>query len=267
MDLTEQINQLEKVDNGNSNKVFTMYLNTDPSDPEQQAGEWKIHLKNGLHNFEKYLAEDENHGDLKDFQVVKEKVRNFVVENEQKFRKGIILFATAEEDVWFAERVQMRLTTEFYWESYPVLDQLKQLHETFPKSGIVLVQQDQIKVIDTELGEINDTSHYELDIDTDSWRQMTGPHKADASMGSGGKSTQKDSFNARYSANKHRWYKRIAPAIDKQAKDREWENIYIVGDPEAANEVEAQMNKTANQVIQKNLLDHEETKVLDEVFG
>lgn len=267
MDIIKQIKELEKVNNENSNKVFTMYLNTDPSDPEQQGGEWKIHLKNGLHNFESYLKEDDDKEELKNFQTVKEKVRNFIVDNEQKFRKGIVLFATADGAVWYAERVQMRLTTEFYWETYPVLNQLKQLHKRFPKSGIILVQQDKIKVIDAEMGEINCTDHYELDVNTENWRQMTGPHKANASMGSGGKSTQQDNFKDRFQANKHRWYKSIAPTLDKQAKNYEWEKIYVVGEGDVANEVEAQMNKCTDQIIQKNMLDHEESKVLNEVFS
>ncbi|WP_430791145.1 VLRF1 family aeRF1-type release factor [Virgibacillus flavescens] len=267
MDINKHIKDLENMNNDNSNKVFTMYLNTDPSDPEQQGGEWKIHLKNGLRNFESYLQQADNQEELKNFKSVKEKVKNFVNENEQNFRKGIILFATADEEVWFAERIQMRLTTEFFWESYPELNQLKQLQQSFPKSGIILVQQDEIKVIDAELGEVKDTTHYQLDINTDNWRQMTGPHKADASMGSGGKSAQQDKFKARFQANKHRWYKSIAPTLDKRGKKREWEKIYIVGERDAANEVEAQMNKSVNQVIQKNMLDHEESKVLEEVFG
>ncbi|MFD1038784.1 hypothetical protein ACFQ3N_10330 [Virgibacillus byunsanensis] len=55
MGLCEQIKEFDSVRKEGANKVFTMYLNTDPSDPEQQAGEWKIHFKNGLRNFEKYL--------------------------------------------------------------------------------------------------------------------------------------------------------------------------------------------------------------------
>ncbi|MFZ3576720.1 VLRF1 family aeRF1-type release factor [Virgibacillus sp. DJP39] len=267
VDFSKQINHLEKVNKDNSSKVFSMYLNTDPSDPEQQGGKWKIHLKKGLKNFESYLTKDDNQQELRDFQTVKEKVRNFVVENEQNFRKGIILFATADDEVWFAERVQMRVKTEFFWENEPITDQLKQLHENFPKSGIILVQQDRIKLVDAELGEINDTDNYALDIETDNWRQMTGPHKADSSMGSGGKSTQKDNFNARFEANKHRWYKSIAPTVDKKAKEHQWEKIFIVGNKDVASEIETNMNKSADRIIQKNLLDHDESKVLEEIFA
>lgn len=58
MDLNKEIKKLENIHLEKPQQVFTMYLNTDPSDPEQQGGEWKIHLKNGLNNFEAYLKED-----------------------------------------------------------------------------------------------------------------------------------------------------------------------------------------------------------------
>ncbi|WP_106496759.1 VLRF1 family aeRF1-type release factor [Lentibacillus sp. Marseille-P4043] len=267
MELIEEMEKLEKVRKDNTNKVFTMYLNTDPSDPEQQGGEWKIHFKNGLQNFEHYLEEDENKEELKNFQQIRQKVERFVRGNEQNFRKGIILFATADEEVWFAERVQMRLKTEFFWGSIPVLDQFNRLYQSFPKSGLILVQQDQVKVIEAEIGEITDTAYYELDIETDHWRQFTGPHKADASMGKGGKSLKQEDFQDRYEANKQRWYKSIAPKLDKRAKDNGWEEIYIVGGSDASWEIKAQMNKSVDQVIQKNLLEQEESKVLEDVFG
>ncbi|HLR61312.1 MAG TPA: VLRF1 family aeRF1-type release factor [Lentibacillus sp.] len=267
MDLRQQIKQLENIKKEQDNKVLTMYLNTDPSDPEQQAGEWKIHLKNGLRNFESYLEEDNNKEELKNFQLVKQKVEKFVHGNEQHFRKGIILFASADEEVWFADRFQMPVKTEFFWEEEPVLGQLKELLETYPKSGIILVQKNEVKLIEAHLNEILDTEYYELDINTEKWRQFSGPHQAQASMGSGGKSLQQDKFNARYEANKQRWYKNIAPKLEKKAKDQGWENIYVIGEPDDASELENELNKPVTELVQKNLLDHEESKVLEEIFG
>ncbi|CDQ39138.1 MULTISPECIES: VLRF1 family aeRF1-type release factor [Virgibacillus] len=260
MDLAKELKQLEAIQRDGADKVFTMYLNTDPSDPEQQGGEWKIQFKNGMRNFEQYLEEANNKEELKSFQLVKQKVEKFVRGNEQEFRRGIIIFATADEEVWFAARVQMRLDTAFFWQETPVLDQLKSLEEAHPKSGIILVQQNQVKVIESYLNEIEDKKSYELDIETDDWREKTA-------MGPGNPTVQKDNLNARFNANKHRWYKKIAPKIDKQAKDKQWDKIYVVGEPGPTQAFKDQMNKPINDVINKNMLDHEETKVLEEIFG
>lgn len=268
MDLTKEIKKLENTRKDDANKVFTMYLNTDPSDPEQQGGEWKIHLKNGLRNFEKYLQEDDNKEELKNYQTVKEKVQRFVEGNEQNYGKGVIVFATADEEVWFAERVQMPLETAFFWQETPELEHLKNLSESYPKSGIILVQQNEIKVIEAYLNEIEETYSYELDINTDDWREKTGPRKIGSSNSSlGGTNVHSDDFKERFEANKQRWYKKIASKLDKQAKDRNWEKIYLVGEPDQSSELNEQMNKSADDVIQKNMLDHEESKVLEEIYG
>jgi hypothetical protein len=268
MDLSKQIRDLEKVKKEGSNKVFTMYLNTDPSDPDQQGGEWKIHLKNGLNNFEHYLEEDDNNKEeLKNFQLVKQKVKKYVLGNEQNFRRGIVVFATADEAVWFACRVQVRVKTEFYWQESPELDQLKALGANYPKAGIILVQQDEVKVIESYLNEVENTMFYELNLETDDWRQKVGPRKGFHSSGLGATNAQKENFKDRFEANKHRWFKSIAPKLDKQAKDGKWEKVYVVGETDASHELEAEMNKPVDKVIHKNMLDHEESKVLDTVLG
>ncbi len=51
MNIAKEMKKLESIYLEKPNRVFTMYLNTDPADPEQQGGEWKIHLKNGLKKF------------------------------------------------------------------------------------------------------------------------------------------------------------------------------------------------------------------------
>ncbi|WP_181349571.1 VLRF1 family aeRF1-type release factor [Thalassobacillus sp. CUG 92003] len=266
MDLSKEIKKLENIHLEKPQKVFTMYLNTDPSDPEQQAGEWKIHLKNGLNNFEQYL-QDNDSDEKRNWWAAKENVEKFIHENEQNFAKSVVVFASGDESVWFAERFQMPVTTEFYWEETPVLDQLKTMHEKFPKTGIILTQKNEIKVINAELGNLKGTRLYELDLNTEDWKQHTGPHKAQPAMGSGGKSSKSDEYQERFEANRYRWYKSIAPKLDKLAKDNEWENIYIVGDKEEAEDLEDNMNKEITDKVNKNLLDHEEMSVINEVVN
>ncbi|MFC2947192.1 VLRF1 family aeRF1-type release factor [Virgibacillus sediminis] len=267
MDLNKELEKLRKIRKEGANKVFSMYLNTDPSDPDQQGGEWKIHLKNGLKNFEQYMEEDGDKEELKNYQQVKQKVEKFVRGNEQNFKKGIVLFATADEEVWFADRVQMPLETEFYWEETPVLDQLSKLSERYPKAGIILVQQNEIKVIDAYLNEIEGTISYELDLDTEDWREKLGPRDGLGTTGKGSTNLQVDNFRDRFEENKHRWYKKIAPKLDKRAKENEWEKIYVVGEADQAKELKNLLNKPVDEVIQKNMLDHEESKIIKEIFG
>lgn len=249
-----------------ADKIFTMYLNTDLSDPEQQGGEWKIHLKNGLNNFEQYLKEGHDEEELANYRKIKKQVQRFMDENEKNLLRGVIIAASADQEIWFAGRVQMRLENEFEWQETPVLDQLKTLAGKYPRTGIILVQQNQIKLIDAYLNQIEDTEEYELDVEHDTWKIKQGPRQSRSATGLGSSNLQKDLFHQRYEANQYRWYKSIAPKLDKQAKDREWKRIFIVGEAPASKTLEAEMNKTIEKVILKNMLDHEERKIMEKVI-
>ncbi|MFC4401732.1 VLRF1 family aeRF1-type release factor [Gracilibacillus xinjiangensis] len=265
MNIHEKIKELSNVQLGKPNRIFTMYLNTDRADPEQQGGEWKIHLKNGLRNFESYLKEDGDSDEKRNYWAVKEKVEKYMNENEQNLAKSVVIFATGDDSIWFAEKFQLPVTTEFEWDDYAHLDQLKKMYESFPKSGIILTQKAAVKVLDTELGTLKDSHTFELDLDTEDWREYSGPPRAQASTVAGGKNTQQDQFKERFDANRYRWYKTLASTLDRFAKGLNWENIYIVGDKDEVNDLKVNMNKPVTKVVNKNMLDHEEMKVIDEV--
>lgn len=267
MDMNKEIKNLESIHLEKPERVFSMYLNTDPADPEQQGGEWKIHLKNGLKNFEKHLQEDEDADEKRNFKKVKKKVESYIRENELDLAKSVVIFATADDSVWFAERFQIAVKTEFYWRDIAKVDQLITMSNDFPKTGVILTQRDAIKILNIELGTLKDTELFELDIETEDWRHHTGPHRATASRGSGGKSTKREQFQARFEANRHRWYKSIAPKLDKMAKDNGWKHIYLVGEKEEARDLGDHMQKPINAIIEKNMLEHDESKVIKEIFS
>ncbi|WP_440895005.1 VLRF1 family aeRF1-type release factor [Amphibacillus sp. Q70] len=262
MDINKEIKKLESIYLEKPERVFTMYLNTDPADPDQQGGEWRIHLKNGLQQFEKYLKEDGNQAELDNFCKIKNKVKDFMAENELNLAKSVIIFATPDESIWFAELFQVPVTTELYWEEIAKVDQLLNLYHTYPKSGIILTQKEAVKIIETELGSTLDSYYYELDLDTESWKKHTGPHHAQATVSSGGKSVKREQFNKRFEANRHRWYKSIAAKLDKLAKDKNWEYIYMVGNQDETQDLAKEMNKPINTFIDKNMLDENEAKII-----
>ncbi|HIS29765.1 MAG TPA: hypothetical protein IAA78_09930 [Candidatus Avamphibacillus intestinigallinarum] len=266
MNITKALKDLKQAEKQTTNKIFSMYLNTDPRDSDQQGNKWKINLKNGLRNFEQYVMDSNDKEELEQFTQVKKRVLDYIGEVETNLRRGVIIFASADQSVWFAERVQVRLTSEFDWMDTANIEQLEALQERYPKSGLILVQQNEIKIIETEMNEIENVKHYELDLETDDWKQKLGPQKVRGQMEPGAHNLQVDRFNNRYEANQQRWYKSIAPRIDKGAKEGEWKRIYVLGEKSAAEEIKEQMNKTVDDVIHKNMLNHDENEVISEVF-
>lgn len=55
MSFQRTMNKLENLSLQKPDKLLTVYLNTDRSDPDQQGGEWKIALKNGFNSLVEYL--------------------------------------------------------------------------------------------------------------------------------------------------------------------------------------------------------------------
>lgn len=244
-------------------KVLSMYVNTDPANRDQTGGEWKIHVKNGLKNFETYLKNDPD--ELEQFLKVKEKVKLFLEDNGQSMKKSCVVFASAD-DIWFAECLQMPVTTEFHWEDEPKLQQFQTLYKKFPESGVILVQRNQVKVIDAVLGKINDTKLYEMDLDTEKWKVQASPQRALSIKGKGGKGSKKETIENRLEANQKRWYKSLAPDLDKLAKDKEWKSIHLVGNKDEAKLIESYMQRQVQHTEGKNLFEQEERKVLEEVI-
>lgn len=262
------IRQLGSVRRDGSNKVFSMYLNTDPSDPEQQGGKWRLQLKNGMRNFEEYLQQDRDKEELRNFQQVKRQVEKFMGEHEQHLQRGVILFATADEEVWYADCIQVRVKTEFYWKETAELAQLENILHDYPKAGIILVQKNEIKVIEANLNRVENTWQFEFDLDKENWHVKQSTTKVGQAASAKQKAgTKKDNFEAKFKANLQRWYKSIAPKLDRLAKDNEWEKTYIMGEKDISSELKNQMHHNVEAIIHKNVLELDESRVLQEVFG
>lgn len=262
MSFKKKVAKLENLILQKPDKVLTMYLNTDRSDPDQQGGEWKIALKNGFNSFEQYLAASDEE-EKKRLKTIREKVEAYIFEKERELPRSVIIFASAS-GVWEAFDVQIPISTQFYWEETPVLDQLKELYMNYPQTGLVLMQQNQVKIIETALGYLGDSEFFEYDMETEDWRIHAGPPPS--SQMNGGKATQQDHFEDRVRVNQERWWKSLGSKLDKKAADGMWEKIILIGDKEEADVLENNMNKTITLKIQKNLLNEKEHKVLEEVL-
>ncbi|MBM7570999.1 VLRF1 family aeRF1-type release factor [Aquibacillus albus] len=256
MSLEAELKWLQKVELDKPDSVLSMYLNTDPADPDQRGREWKIQLKNGLNSFENYLEESGDKDELHNFKIVRNKVEKFIDEQQLNFKKSVVIFASSNGEIWLAKHLQMRVKTEFFWQESPVTDQLYQLRELFPKLGVILVQQSRVKVIEAELGDIIETRRYQLNQETGDWQQLPDVFEVVSTTNGNGR---KD--------NEKRWYKSIAPVLDKLAKKHNWEKIYLMGEPEDVQYMNDCMHKKVDKVEKQNILDQPETTVIDKIIA
>lgn len=263
MRLKDEINELKKVKVEDPKKIFTMYLNTDRSSPDQQKGEWKIHLKNGLKGLADATKESDSHEEKNQSKTIRVKVEKEVYEKERELLRGLVLIATADEEVWFEKTLQIPVKTEFHWEDHPVLDQLEMLERDYPYTGIVVIQKDEAAILETEMGMLVDQSHYTLDMNTDDWRQHQGPQGDDLTVGG----AKRDEYNERVKANQQRWFKSLVSTVEKKAGQNNWEQLYLVGEKDEVEPLKEYFNTTIDKTIPRNLLNRDADKILAEILG
>ncbi|WP_085522314.1 VLRF1 family aeRF1-type release factor [Tuberibacillus sp. Marseille-P3662] len=262
MSLKKDINELMKVNVEEPKKVLTMYLNTDRKSPEQQKGEWKIHLKNGLKNLEEKAKKSGSQKEMDQAKEIIKKVEDIVYGNERELLRGLVLMTTADENIWFMKTLQVPVETAFHWETYPVLDQLQALEKTYPYMGIVLIQKDEAAVLETEMGVLEEQTHYTLDLNTDDWREHQGPQGDDITEGG----SKKDEYDERVEAHQQRWFKNLVSEVERKADSSNWEKIYLVGERDEVKALKSYFNKEVDKIISRNLLNRNADKILDAVL-
>ncbi|RSK27679.1 hypothetical protein EJF36_12790 [Bacillus sp. HMF5848] len=266
MDTLKRLDKLSNITFEKPNKVLSLYVNTDRSHPDNQAGEWKIALKNGFNRLEEYLQAS-NTEELENIKLIREQVESYFINISRSLPRSVVIFTNKDQKLWEVFELQVPVRTNFYWETEPVLDELRSVYEQHPYTAVVLMQQNQIKILTSVFASLLQTESYEYELDNEDWKKHEGPSHVSASMGSGAvkSATQVDHFDNRVKVNQQRWLKSLGSMIDKKAADEKWNKIILVGDSESIDYLEGNMNKTIDEKIQKNLLNENEHTVLEKI--
>src|SRR5690625_5029336 len=236
--------------------VLTVYLNTNPG-----SEDWKIRLKNGLRKTEEYVAAS-NPEQVKVFKKICKKVDQTIKDNQTSFTNSLICFASKEH--LFIYKLQVPVENDFQWKKDPAVEQLDTLFEKYSKSGVVLLQRDKVTLLTSSLGELIHETHYEFDLEKENWKQYKGIAFGNVYSSS---ANHRDKFDRRIRENQSRWYKRIAPIIERYARNQKWKDVHLAGPAELTNEMKDQLNlkvtgettrnysgKSAHAVLERTVL-------------
>ncbi|WP_245628065.1 VLRF1 family aeRF1-type release factor [Shouchella shacheensis] len=240
---------------------LSIYLRTNQASTDQQKGEWKIRLKNGLKKLEEYLQASDNDTELKAFQKLKKQAEAQITDLQPAMPKAVVFIGSATGEVQLT-KLQVPVENEFRWERQPVVDQLETLQATYPRSGILLIQKTDVIAVETSLGEVEEERTYSWDIETEDWKEYVGSGSSE----NVGAALHRDQFDDRFDANQQRWFKQLAAKIDKRAKDRGWNSVHLVGSPDQTTEFERQLTFKEVVVVKKNLAKLRSHQIVDEVF-
>ena len=252
----DQINKKEDVVG-----VLTLYLNTDASNPDLNNGEWKIHLKNEIKEMKHYADNDANDAEKKSLKKLLKKVEDRVGELQMDLQKGLMIIASADEELWEEKILQVPVTTTLHWEKTPATKQLQAIVQKYPKVAVIVLQKTDVRFVETELGAIREEITYSWDFESENWLDYNNDSPP-GSRGSG-----QDHFERRFNENKHRWYKNIAPRLGKQIKDRGLEGAYLIGSSELVQGLETHMDKPhLKGVVNKNIGMMPNHEIVNEIY-
>ena len=214
MEFQEELEQLKGMES-DERCILSLYLNTNPADPEQRNGAWKIHLKSGLKRLEEYIATSSEDEEIKLFTASKDKVMIEIEKNQKALHKGIIIFTSEKLDLWSVHYVQVPVKTSFHWEKKPVLEELHYMNKAYPHSGIILPSMDYVRILDTSMGFVNDEFVYEFDAGKKQWERK-GDHIVGGLQSAG--EADADAFKDRLRENLLRFYKEMGGIVDRLKK-------------------------------------------------
>lgn len=236
--------------------VLTVYLNTNPGDPEQLNGAWRTHLKNGLKRIEEYLHASEDEKELKAFNKLKVKVTEVVENNKNNLNKSVVIFAAVEPELWSVHYVQVPVKTSFHWEHLPMTEEMEYMYKAYPEAGIILPSYSEVRILDTAMGKVKDELTYVFDSGVEDWREKK---KAEHVQ-------NEPAIETRPRTQMKGFYKGISKIIEKLKKERNWKEIHISGETEAANAFAEILREKPASCIYKNLNKSKANDVIAQVF-
>ena len=262
MTIIKEIEEL-KVYSSTDRSVLSIYLNTNPADPEQLNGGWGIHLKSSLKRIGEYIEASGDEKELKAFNHVKEKVKNELEKNSLGLRKGAVIFASANDDLWSVHYVQVPVKTNFYWEDHPVTEQLEYMYKAYPEAGIIMPSFGEVRVLDTALGFVRDDVTFKYDPVSETWNEKV-------KLDSRGRRAVADSktavLDSKYRSNASTFYKGMRTTIEQLKKKRGWREFHVAGEAEMANAFTETLRDLPASCVYKNLNNSKANDVIHQIL-
>ncbi|MBM7838215.1 hypothetical protein JOC54_001446 [Alkalihalobacillus xiaoxiensis] len=258
MSLTNEIKRFKQIHCEDG--CLSIYLRTSITSVDQQKGEWKIRLKNGLKKLEEYLEVSDNGPQLAAFKRLKKEAENQIKELATNMPISVVFIGSSSGECHL-KKLQVPVENDFRWEQNPVVDQLEHLTTKYPLSGIVMIKKTDVHLVETSLGEVMEEKQFSWDVDTEDWKEYVGA-KPQAEAGA---ALHREQYADRFDANQQRWFKKIAQKIEKNAKQRNWDSIHLTGSPDQTSEFSRQFAIRKVNIMKKNLTKLKPHEIIKEV--
>lgn len=189
----EDLEKLKKRVEGFEEPVLSVYLNTNPADPENRNKAYALRLKDAL----------------KELGVPKKLAETVLryVEGRQRLGRTLVLFASPQDGMETL-LLQAEMPEEIVW-GEPHLAPLQLVIDEYQPTGVVLIDAKRFRFFVTSLGQIEEELGAANVFNTAGWREITiSPSSANPQGG-----MAQDLFERRVEAQTRRFYKELAEEI------------------------------------------------------
>ena len=262
MSLANEIESLKTYSCGDR-CVLSVYLNTNPADPDNLKGAWKIHLKSGLKRIREYLEASEDENEIKNFDLLTKKVTEEIQENQHELRKSVVIFASADDELWSVHYVQVQVKTSFHFENHPVVEPFEYMYKAYPEAGIIMPSLGEVRILDTAMGAVKSDMTYKFDPVQEVWQEEKKKNKADQSVIGQSRISVLEST---LKLNINSFFKGMSMNVDQLKKKRGWREFHVAGEAEMANAFAESIRDVPASCIHKNLNNSKPQDVVHQVF-
>ena len=246
------------IDSETDGPVLSVFCRTDPRDPanSSETPGWLVALRNGLRDAAATVEGDHD---------ATEAIRRLSKEAEKRLTgasahergRSVALFLSADGTIDIFHTFQIPVREDFVaFESGVVIWPAMDLLDRGQRTGIILLSQDQIRLLEWEDGVVKDLESSVYNLELGDWRQYRGVGGAGRTQHS---ASHIESYEDRVHAWRSRFMKDAAKAIAESTKDLELERLVVVADGDLGTDfrdaLPQELNERVVAMVALNLID------------
>lgn len=194
--------------------VASVYVAIDPADRSEG---WRTELRHAVADLDPLVAER-----------VLDRFPQDASLPHGRTQVGFLELGGAQREIWNGFQVTLDRTRAVESEQ-PFLAPLVELIDEGWPVGVVLVALENVRVLESALGELTELAGWELEITALDWRERKGPFRA-GDTGSATSSSGRDQYRQRLDHNRERFLKEAGHLIASRYGDRGWRHVIVFGE-------------------------------------
>lgn len=246
------------IDRETEGPVLSVFCRTDPRDPANlsETPGWLVALRNGLRDAAASVEGDHD---------ATEAIRRLSKEAEHRLTsasahergRSVALFLSADGTIDIFHTFQIPVREDFVaFEDGVVIWPAMDLLDRGQRTGIILLSQDQIRLLEWEDGVVKDLESSVYNLELGDWRQYRGVGGAGRTQHS---ASHIDSYEDRVEAWRSRFMKDAAKAIAESTKELKLERLVVVADGDLGTDfthaLPQELSDRVVTVVSLNLID------------